>query len=216
MTSNQNGFTLIEALVSLGILLFVLLAMATAYEVNRSTYRQAEDKIDLQQNARLALTEISRSVRMAGYFPENFNGGTTRTHPVQIGTEAAIALHGDTDSDGASEVVLYCRAGETLRRVRAPEGSPGAYLCAGGEVIAENVTDLRFAFMDAAGTPLGAGSSFALDDQPLGAVPEFDEATERDNVRRISVMLTTSTDAPPGKLRPAYTVATLIELRNAG
>ncbi len=218
MSKSERGFTLVEALVAMGILLFVLLSLATAYEVNQSTYRQAEDQIDLQQNARLAMTEIARSVRMAGYFPENFGAGPSRSHPVQIGTERAVALHGDTDGNGASEVVLYCRVGETLRRVRAAEGSAGAYLCVGGEVIAEHVTDLRFEYLDADGAPLpdSTDAAFALDGEALGAVPEWDDATQRDGVRRISISLTTSADAPPGKLRPAYTIATVVELRNAG
>lgn len=214
----QAGFTLVEALIGLSISLFLVLTLATMYDANQNTYRQAGDKIDLQQSARLAMTEMSRAVRMAGYFPENFTGGGSLEDPVRIATESAVALYGDTDDDGASEVVLLCLDGPSLRVVRGAVGAASSYTCSGGDVIAENVDSLLFSFFDEDNNPLPASSdaTFSLDGQTPGSLPDMGTTTARGAVRRVGITITTWTAAPPGKPEPRYTLGTVVDLRNAG
>ena len=213
---HEAGFTLVEALVSMTLALFVLLGMATMYESNQSTYRQASDKVDLQQNARFALTEISRSIRMAGYFPENFNSGSNLVDGLHVGTESSAAFFGDMNDDGASEIQLFCLNNGEVRRITTATSTAGAYTCIGGETLAENVTALDFAFFDADGSavPSGSATTFTLDGQGMGALPDMTSTLQRNSVRRVSVTITTATDAPPGKRAPTFTLGTVVDVRN--
>ena len=67
----RKGLTMIEVLVSLTIFLVVLLAIYQLFDTSHATYESGTRKQDVQQQARLAMDEMVRRVRMAGYVPEN-------------------------------------------------------------------------------------------------------------------------------------------------
>jgi Tfp pilus assembly protein PilW len=214
----QSGFTLLEALVALVLFLFTVMTITLALDSNRRAYVRGEVKMDVQQNARVALGTLTTEVRVAGYFPENFAlpaADPPLADPVQIATDEALVVHGDLDGSGASSVFLYCLDGTTLRRGRAAAGDATAYWCPAGEALAENVTSLRFDYFDEdnATVPANATPPFALDGQPSGAVPDFDDVTERSAVRRVVMTLTVADDVP-GLEPQVFRLGSDVRLRN--
>jgi len=77
----EAGFTLVEALIGVGIFAIVLLSILQMFATNRVTYAKGEVKVSIQQNARAALELISRELRMVGYDPNHttplLGAGTT-------------------------------------------------------------------------------------------------------------------------------------------
>jgi len=61
------GFTLLEVLLASAMGVLILVAAYAIYESGQSTYKRAERKTDIQQNARAALDTVVRQIRMAGY-----------------------------------------------------------------------------------------------------------------------------------------------------
>lgn len=65
-----HGFTLLELLIASSLLLTILFALYTVFESSQRTYASGVTKIDVQQNARVALELMERDIRMTGYgFP---------------------------------------------------------------------------------------------------------------------------------------------------
>jgi type II secretory pathway pseudopilin PulG len=215
-----SGFTLIEALVSMTIFLALLTAVLSAFGPSRELYTRGERKVDVQQNARLAVAEMSRQIRMAGYFAENFADAPPAplvADPILVATDSALAIHGDADGSGASSVFLFCLDGTTLRRTQAGKAVENAYKCDQGEVLADYVTGLTFTYYDEDGDPIPnpPTAPYKLDNQVPGAVPELDDVTQRSAVRRVLITLTTET-AVPGKETQDFTLNSNVWLRNAG
>jgi type II secretory pathway pseudopilin PulG len=212
----QAGFTILEALISLTIFLAVVAAVLSTYAPSRTIYARGERKADIQQNARLAMGEMARQVRMAGYFPENFSNpapATPESDAVRIATDGELAIYGDADGSGESNLFYFCLDGTTLRRGSVPADT--AYDCADGEALADNVVGLRFTYYNADGDPVPdpPTGGYQLDDQAPQTEPDLDDTTERATVRRVVVMLTTQLESP-GRGPQVFTLTSDIGLRN--
>ena len=217
--TRQAGFTLIEMLISISVFLVAVFAITMAFDSTRRSYLRGEVKINVQQNARQALTTMATEIRMAGYFPENFDDPAADpplVNPVQIATEAALAVHGDIDGSGTSNVFLYCLDGSTLRRGRAPDGDTTAYWCPAADVLAENVTGLRFDYFDENNAPIPStpGASFRLDGQDQGSTPDLSDVTERSAARRVEITITVR-ESVPMQAEQIFRIGTEVRLRNA-
>jgi Tfp pilus assembly protein PilW len=215
---SSAGFSLIEALVSMSLFLMVLLAVLLTYSKNRELYTSGERKIDVQQNARLALASMAREIRMAGYFPENFTdppASPALANPLRVATDATLAIYGDADGSGASSVFLYCLDGETLRRGKADVASVDAYTCGEGEVMAESAAGLQFTYYDDDNNPVPSppATPYELDGQDAGALPDMSDTTERGSIRRIVITLTTREERMHGGPL-LYTLTSDVVLRN--
>ncbi len=216
----ERGFSVLEALVSMAIFLGIMAVTMTVYAPSRAIYTKGERKADIQQNARLAMAEISRQIRMAGYFPENFSDpppATAVTDPIVVATDNTLAIHGDADSSGASNVFLFCLDGNRLRRTRAAKDTSAAYICTGGDVLAQGVSALRFTYYDAAGDPVPdpPAAPFKLDDQTAGGVPDLGDMTERGSIRRVVVTLSAEADTGHDS-KQTFSLGSDVWLRNSG
>jgi len=217
-TRPQSGFTMLELLIGISLFLIALTTITLALDANRRSYLRGEIKMDVQQSARVALSTMSTQFRMAGYFPENFADPAADPpviNSVQIATDQAVALHGDLDSSGSSNVFLYCLDGSTLRRGKAPDGDTTAYWCPAGEILADNVDSLRFDYFDEDNTPIPNPStgSFSLDGEGVGAVPDLTDLTQRGAVRRMLITITVTQDVPA--LGPqVFQLGSEVRLRN--
>jgi Tfp pilus assembly protein PilW len=191
---------------------------------NQATYVSGETKIDVQGNARLVMDEITRQLRTVGYYPENFDSNTTNdinsttntiANPIQIATNAALAITGDFDGEGATTIVYFCLDGTTVRRRKDAGGTITSYTCASGDVLGENISSLRFSYFDSTGTalPNPPTSPYQLDSMPAGAVPTFSTMTQRNAVRRIVVSLTAQ-QAVARQGTQSYTLTSDVRLRN--
>jgi hypothetical protein len=157
---------------------------------------------------------------MAGYFPENLSGtppSPLLATPFRLATDRAVALYGATDGTTTSSVSTFCLSGDVLRRVRGSVTATSSFTCAGGDVLAEGVTDLRFAYYDANNNPIPSPPSapYNLDGQNLGAVPVMTSITQRSVVQRVVVTLTTEAPAAGGGA-DTFTLTSDVWRRNAG
>lgn len=77
MNSDKNhayGFTLVELMIAMVIAGIVLAAIYQAYRSQQKVYITQQMVIEMQQNARSAMTLMKREIRMAGYKPAASDG----------------------------------------------------------------------------------------------------------------------------------------------
>lgn len=91
---NENGFTIIEMLISVAIGMLLISTTISMFNAQRKTFSLQEELSWMTQNARTAMDMISRDVRMAGYMM----GGTltvsdTGTITFMIGTTTISYRH---------------------------------------------------------------------------------------------------------------------------
>jgi len=213
----QDGFTLVELMVAMSIFLLILVGIFQVFDPSRNAYQVSERKLGVQQNARIAMDRMARQIRMTGYFPENVDADTTNNlfNPIQVATESGLAIAGDLDVTGASQLYTFCLDAQGLKRVRGAIGAGASYICGNGEVMAESVTALRFAYFDSANNPVPnpPGATFNLDAQGFGGAPAFATVTERSAVRRVVIMVTARENVP-GQPAQTYTLTSDVRLRN--
>ncbi len=66
-SSNQQGFTLIELMISLALSMLAALAVIALFSSQNQTFRSNNAVSDLQETGRIALDILSQDIRMAGY-----------------------------------------------------------------------------------------------------------------------------------------------------
>lgn len=71
---NDSGFTLIELMVAMVVALIVLASIYQAYQTQQKAFTTEQLVVDMQQNARSAMTLMKREIRMAGYRPAASDG----------------------------------------------------------------------------------------------------------------------------------------------
>jgi prepilin-type N-terminal cleavage/methylation domain-containing protein len=213
----QGGFTIVEVLVALSIFLLILMGIMQVFEPSNLAYQSSQRKLNVQQNGRVAMDVMVRQIRMAGYFPENIdtNNANDQQNPIEIATNAALAVAGDLDGTGASNTFFFCIDSAGLKRVQGPRGVNGSYLCSGGAVLAEGVTSLGFAYYDANNNPVPDPPTgpYQLDSQAVGAAPSFATTTARRAVRRVVITLT-ARESVPNQPAQTYTLTSDVRLRN--
>jgi prepilin-type N-terminal cleavage/methylation domain-containing protein len=216
---SQKGLTMIEVLVSLLIFLVVLLAIYQLFDTSHANYASGTKKQDVQQQARLAMEEIVKRVRMAGYFPESFAAvpapppfGNNR---IRVGAANGLAVYGDMDQTGASKIFLFCFVGGSIRANTSSVNNQNAYTCNQGDVLAENVTALSFQYFDANNALVGPTAlAPTLDGQGLDNIPDMTTITARDSIRTVIITLTTR-ETVIHQDPQTYTLTSTVRLRNA-
>jgi len=227
----QGGFTLVELMVAMSIFLLILVGIFQVFDPSHSAYQASERKIGVQQNARAAMDTMARQIRMAGYFPENLDNDNTNNvaNPIQAASDSILAIAGVLDEDGSNadgtpnlaattSVFTYCLDSTGLRRVKGTLGNGASYTCStggAGNILAESVTALRFAYFDSANQPIPnpPTTPYNLDGQALGAAPAFVNIAQRAAVRRI-VISVTARESVPNQPAQTYTLTSDVRLRN--
>lgn len=169
ITTDQNGFTLVEVLITLFISMFIFMALYTVYDSQNKTYVTQQSVLELQQNIRAATNILVKDLRMAGFDPSgsgNF-GFVDNTSPVWPGgvtvnsTANQIAFTVDLDADGSvnlgavadvngdgstdmsdTETISYRLNGTDLQKYGNTNGAIH------WQTVAENVQDLSFQYLD--------------------------------------------------------------------
>jgi type IV pilus assembly protein PilW len=150
----QKGFTLPELLLAIAISGVIVGAVYSAFMAQKRSAQTTEEITAVQQNLRAAIYHMAREIRMAGYDPlKSFSAGfhniadTTTLQLSWDGSRTEESPDGKLDPD--ENIYYQQRATDnTLRRGRgSPTGTVKYY------TIAENITGLSWAFLDATGGP---------------------------------------------------------------
>ncbi len=124
----SKGFSLVETIVSIGILMVVMIAVY-AFESNVFIYNnQAQNQINNTWQAETILKVIAKELR-------TMVPSATGSYPIYAATDNSITFFSNVDADSSVEQVRYffVAASSTLNRgVIDPSGSPLGYT--GGEV----------------------------------------------------------------------------------
>lgn len=113
-STDDQGFTLVELMVTMAISLFVMGVIYTAYTVYQRHYTTQIQVVDMQQNIRSAMNFMMEDIRMAGYNPPGFsNAGivtaTAMTLNFTKDTTNTLGTAGDGDGvlDGPNENITF-------------------------------------------------------------------------------------------------------------
>lgn len=139
------GFTLVELLVSMGIGLAVLAAVAGTF-ITQSKYFNVQEQInEMQQNARGAMDIMVREIKMAGYKPAGgtFNGVTYNTSQLVI--EADLDASGAISTASTSNEQITYAHDDANKQVTRKIGTGTA------QVLADNITAFTFQYLDVNG-----------------------------------------------------------------
>jgi type IV pilus assembly protein PilW len=144
-TFNNQGFTLMELVVSTAISMLILGAIAGTFMTQTKFYNAQEQVNEMQQNARAAMDLIGREIKSAGYKPT----GTAIVGVAYSTTE--LRIRADLDADGAindtsDEHLVYTFDNANLQIKRA-YGVVGAT----PEILANNITAFAFNYLDSTG-----------------------------------------------------------------
>ncbi len=150
ITRNQSGFTLLEMLISSAIFAIVLFAIYTMHITSLDTSIRGVNKIEVQQNARVAKERMAREIRMAGYDPSSaipLQGSPTA---VQVATATTLTFIADVTGDGVSKRVTYQLQGTQLIRESASwVGGVWTPTPPASSELADSVITLFFIYYDA-------------------------------------------------------------------
>ena len=155
---SQKGFSLLEMLIASAIFFSFMTGMATLYSRGHKTYTRGQNKIEVQQSARVAMDSIATELRMAGYDPSGATAGVENPTPLLLADEDTLEFLTDLDGDGVTDRVVYRLEDHGLvREVGSWNGS--AFSVGESGVLADGVTALEFEYYDGTapdGNELGA------------------------------------------------------------
>lgn len=212
------GYSLIEMLVSLGVLGLLLAGVYSVLFQSQATFEAQQDDVFIRQQARVGVDKMATELRLAGYDMGNLDD------PIESGTTSSLTFVADIDdgdsaapcgnafetaTDGGAERVAYeVTGGELLRTVDCWDGSSWSNEYA-DQVVVRNVQTPQpvFRYFDDEGneiTPGGGGLS----------------ASQREDVRVVQIdldLLDTSQEQIVGESsNPEFRITKRIKLRNAG
>ena len=143
----EGGFTLAEVLVTMMLMIVVLFALYSIFDMSIRVFSFGNDKIEATENARIGLAKMEREARAA--YPRNKPADDTLLF---AGTDTDTIVFGnDTNGNHVvdnDEVITYQRGvsdPSTLQRVNNSNSQPAI----------EYVSDLQFEYQDAQGNDLG-------------------------------------------------------------
>ncbi len=117
------GFTLIELLVVVGIMGIFMAAVFSLYVTHQRSAFTQEETVEVQQNLRVAMDQISNDIRMAGFLV------TSGTNPINAVNDNTGIVGTDTDNAGnpiGTDSVTFNTAGASavVARNISPTQSP--------------------------------------------------------------------------------------------
>ncbi len=175
---SPNGFTLIEMVVALGLNLVTVSVVYTLYLTELKAQYVREDRLEMQQQARVVMDVMSRELLMAGYDPRRVNHDTDLSNdflgitydPDRLIIQADLNGNGLIADPNESIIFVYDAKTHTLRR------NTGG----GNQPFGENFESLFVEYFDKEGNP----------------------TVDSTNIRQVKIIVTARTEDPDPKYVP--------------
>lgn len=195
-TRHPSGFTLVEILFGVGLMVLIVNAMYSLQRDFDATNRLLGSSIIGQQEAGRALKGMTNAIRTISI-------SNLGSYPITQATDTSFTFFSDTNADGLKEQIRYFVSGTTLRRGSiTPSGSPLTYNAA-NEVLQNVVEDLSNG-----ATPVFAYYTASYDGTTSPLVSPIDLLS----VRLVKVTLIIDKNGERSPIPATYT--TQISLRN--
>ncbi len=181
----EGGFTLPEVLVTMLMMLTVLFALYSIFDMGLRVFGYGNDKTEATENARLGIERMEREIRAAYPYNKASNNNTLIVSAAADRITFGNDLNGNRVVD-SNEVISYQRGADPTTLVRENNGT--------SQPVVEYVDGLSFEYLDRYGTSLGTSP------------PE-------DQIRMVRISLTSEVDrslADP----TTQTLTTDVALRN--
>jgi hypothetical protein len=154
---------LADLLTALAVIGLVLAATLTVFAQGQRAYTHGAARVEVQQNARIALSRMAREIRQAG-------AGGGSLSPIAIAEPSRLVIQHDFDGDGLAatrgETVTWLRSADVLRR------NAGG----GAQPIINGVRGLAFTYLDADGRPTATPAAVRIVAITLTIAPEHTAA----------------------------------------
>jgi type IV pilus assembly protein PilW len=150
-TPSREGFTLIEMVVALGLSLVTVSAVYSLYISELRAQNVREDRLEMQQQARVVIDVVSRELLMAGYDPRGVNNDVDLTNDFQGITynSGRLIIKADLNGNG-----LIADANESITFVYDPKTHTLRRNTGGGnQPFGENVESFFVEYFDQGGNP---------------------------------------------------------------
>ena len=149
--TKDEGFTLIEVVIALALSMVTVGAIYIIYLGQVKSQVVREDKLDMQQHARVAMDLIVRELRMAGYDPRHVNQDNNLSndfdgisyHPTQL--EVRADLNGNGGPTDSNESIRFSHDPATFTLRRDTGG--------GRQPLAEHIESFSIKYFDHHGQP---------------------------------------------------------------
>jgi prepilin-type N-terminal cleavage/methylation domain-containing protein len=160
LAREESGFTLPEMMVTIVMMIVVLFALYSIFDMSIRVFSFGSGKVEAVENARLGLEKLEREMRAA--FPRDkannehhlfWNPGnpTTATFPAANSVTFGNDLNGNHMIDVDTEQITYSLSGTTLQR----NGQPVVGFV---QDVDGDGTALPFVYLDANGNPITSGN----------------------------------------------------------
>lgn len=132
---NNQGVTLVEVLVSIGIFAFLVVGISSLFLTSWKYNKIVWEQLKTQNEGRKVTRDITNELRVASL-------SSIGAYPIESASSTEIIFYSNIDSDSLKERVRYFLSGRTLKKgVIKPTGSPMVY-SSNNETITEIAHDL--------------------------------------------------------------------------
>lgn len=157
--SQEGGFTLVEVLVTMVMMLTVMFALYSIFDMSIRVFRFGNDKVEAVESARIGLTKMEREIRSAYPYdkaatptPDNKLFTTWTQNQISFGKD----LNGDRKVTAPGEEITYKLSGSApyaLQVVNPSNGTPQPVV----EAVAAN--GLKFTYLKRDGATLATSEA---------------------------------------------------------
>jgi len=192
----EHGFTLAELLVVCVVIAFVMGGLLIMLQTGAQSYLVGSNQVEAQQTARMAIAQMVREIRNAGYCPTC--AGTPPFTAIASQTGTGFTVQNDWDGDGAinttgtvtdadgnihGEQIVYAFSSGTLTRQEVGVDASAVTLATG-------INSLTLTYQDSTGATTGTAANIRTIVVALTAQPQNQPAATQQG--RVLVTMTDS------------------------